>query len=48
MGIFSSREAAERFIAADPFATEGLADPRILDWNAVWLEPGVGDGAGDG
>lgn len=35
MGIFSSREDAERFIAGDPFTTEGLADPRILDWNVV-------------
>lgn len=35
MGIFASREDAERFIAEDPFATEGLAEPRILEWNAV-------------
>ena len=35
MGIFASREDAERFVAADPFVTEGLADPRILEWNAV-------------
>lgn len=35
MGIFTSREDAERFIAHDPFVTEGLADPRILEWNAV-------------
>lgn len=38
MGIFTSREEAERFIAGDPFATEGLAEPRILDWNVVHLE----------
>lgn len=38
MGIFTSREDAERFIAGDPFATEGLADPRILEWNAVRFE----------
>ncbi|MDQ4213928.1 YciI family protein [Microbacterium sp. ASV81] len=38
MGVFSSYDAAERFIAADPFVTEGLADPRILEWNAVWLD----------
>jgi uncharacterized protein YciI len=38
MGIFSSRDAAERFIADDPFATEGLAEPRILEWSAVWLD----------
>jgi len=47
MGVFSSRDGAERFIAADPFVTEGLADPRILDWNAVWLESGLGDRGGD-
>lgn len=35
MGIFSSRAEAERFIAGDPFTTEGLAAPRILEWNAV-------------
>ncbi|MDQ0849948.1 uncharacterized protein YciI [Arthrobacter sp. B3I9] len=35
MGIFTSREAAERFIAADPFVLEGLAIPRILEWSAV-------------
>ena len=35
MGIFSSREDAERFIAGDPFTVEGLAVPRILEWNAV-------------
>ncbi|MDQ0730718.1 YciI family protein [Arthrobacter sp. B1I2] len=38
MGIFASREDAERFIAQDPFVTEGLADPRILEWNAVRFE----------
>lgn len=38
MGIFTSREDAERFIAGDPFATEGLAEPRILEWNAVRFE----------
>jgi uncharacterized protein YciI len=35
MGIFSSREDAERFIADDPFVVEGLAAPRILEWDAV-------------
>ena len=38
MGIFTSRADAERFIAGDPFTTEGLADPRILEWNAVHFE----------
>jgi len=35
MGIFTSREDAERFIAGDPFTTEGLAEPRILQWDVV-------------
>lgn len=35
MGIFTSREDAERFIAGDPFTTEGLADARILEWDVV-------------
>ena len=34
MGIFRSREAAERFVANDPFILEGVvARWRILDWN---------------
>jgi uncharacterized protein len=38
MGIFTSREDAERFIAGDPFTTEGLAEPRILEWAVVHLK----------
>lgn len=38
MGIFTSRQDAERFIAGDPFITEGLAEPRILEWDAVRFE----------
>ena len=38
LGIFGSREVGERFIAEDPFVTEGLADPRILEWDAVRFE----------
>lgn len=35
MAVFRSREAAERFVAGDPFVTEGVvAGYRILDWNA--------------
>jgi len=35
MAVFRSREAAERFIAGDPFVTEGVvASWRVLDWNA--------------
>jgi uncharacterized protein YciI len=37
MGIFTSRREAERFVAADPFITEGLAEWRLLEWNAVHL-----------
>lgn len=35
MGIFTTREEAERFIAEDPFVVEGLANPRILEWDVV-------------
>ncbi|WP_251023760.1 hypothetical protein [Arthrobacter sp. ISL-65] len=35
MAILTSREDAERFVAGDPFILEGLAVPRILEWNAV-------------
>ncbi|WP_262106523.1 YciI family protein [Arthrobacter sp. Marseille-P9274] len=38
MGIFTTHEDAERFIAGDPFITEGLAEPRILEWDAVRFE----------
>lgn len=35
MGAFRNRGAAERFVAGDPFITEGaVAAWRILDWNA--------------
>ena len=33
MGVFVSREAAEAFVAGDPFVTEGLvADVEYRDW----------------
>lgn len=35
MGIFSSRADAERFVNDDPFVVEGLAVPRILEWDPV-------------
>jgi uncharacterized protein len=36
MAIFSAREAAERFVAGDPFVTEGVVRAyRILDWHEV-------------
>lgn len=38
MGIFTSRDDADRFIAGDPFVIEGLAEPRILEWNVVRLK----------
>jgi uncharacterized protein YciI len=38
MGIFASREAAEAFIAEDPFVTNGLVSQwRVLEWNAAFL-----------
>jgi uncharacterized protein len=36
MALFRSREAAERFIAGDPFLVEGLVHRyRILDWDPL-------------
>ncbi|GAA2060164.1 YciI family protein [Leifsonia soli] len=36
MAIFRSRDAAERFIAGDPFVTEGLVFRiRIQDWDPL-------------
>lgn len=38
MAIFTSREAAEEFIAGDPFVTNGLvASSRLVEWNAAFL-----------
>lgn len=38
MGIFATKEAAEEFIAGDPFVTNGLvASWRLLEWNAAFL-----------
>jgi uncharacterized protein YciI len=38
MAIFTSREAAEEFIAGDPFVTEGLVSSwRLVEWNAVFI-----------
>jgi len=46
MAIFRSREAAEGFVAGDPFVVEGVvARWRILDWNAeapATVLPGAG------
>lgn len=34
MAIFASREAAARFVSADPFVVEGLAVPdEVRDWD---------------
>lgn len=39
MAVFTSREAAERFAAEDPFVREGVvAAWRVLDWNEA-LQP---------
>ncbi|MDL9981134.1 YciI family protein [Microbacterium sp. ASV49] len=36
MAFFRSRSAAERFIADDPFVTEGLVHRvRVLDWDPI-------------
>ncbi len=36
MGIFTTREAAEAFVAGDPFVLEGVvANYEILEWNEV-------------
>jgi uncharacterized protein YciI len=38
MGLFTTREAAEEFIAGDPFVTEGLVSRwRIEEWHAAFL-----------
>jgi uncharacterized protein YciI len=40
MGIFTTREAAESFVAGDPFVLKGLmASYRILEWREVLLQP---------
>ena len=39
MAIFNSREAAEEFIAGDPFVTEGLVSKwRLVEWKAAFLD----------
>lgn len=35
MGLFTSRDDAEKFIADDPFILENLAQARILEWDVV-------------
>jgi uncharacterized protein YciI len=35
MAVFRTREAAERFCREDPFVLEGIADPEVLDWDAL-------------
>jgi uncharacterized protein YciI len=38
MAIFPTREAAEEFIAGDPFVTNGLVSSyRLVEWGAVFL-----------
>jgi uncharacterized protein YciI len=40
MAVFTTREAAESFVARDPFVTEQLmASYRIMEWNEVLLPP---------
>lgn len=36
MGVFTSREAVEEFMADDPFVRHGVAAaPRVREWNEV-------------
>jgi uncharacterized protein YciI len=38
MSVFTTREAAEAFVAIDPFVTEGVvASWELLEWNEVLL-----------
>jgi hypothetical protein len=37
MAVFRDRDAAERFVAGDPFVTEGIAVPELRDWDALVL-----------
>jgi uncharacterized protein YciI len=38
MAIFTTREAAEEFIAGDPFVTSGLIDKwRLVEWKAAFI-----------
>jgi uncharacterized protein YciI len=38
MAIFTTREAAEEFVAGDPFVTSGLVSRwRLVEWNAVFI-----------
>jgi uncharacterized protein YciI len=38
MAIFTTREAAEEFVNADPFVTNGLvAKWRVIEWGAAFL-----------
>lgn len=38
LAIFTNREAAEEFIAGDPFVTQKLvAKWRLVEWNAAFL-----------
>jgi len=38
LGIFTTREAAEEFIAGDPFVINGLVKSwRLVEWKAVFI-----------
>ena len=40
MSVFTTREAAERFMAADPFIANGLvASWRLLEWDEAFHQP---------
>ena len=41
LGVFTSREAAEEFIAGDPFVLNGVVSRHSLyDWNEVLFDAG--------
>ncbi|AUX46910.1 hypothetical protein SOCE26_084200 [Sorangium cellulosum] len=38
MGIFTTREAAEEFVAGDPFVNQGaVAKWRVVEWQAAFM-----------
>ncbi|MCU1439894.1 MAG: hypothetical protein JWP85_891 [Rhodoglobus sp.] len=46
MAVFRSREAAERFIAVDPFVTEGLVGRHeVREWDPLTYPPGADSAA---
>lgn len=47
MGMFTTREAVEEFVAGDPFVLNGVvAKWRLVEWYAEFTEPGAGTSTG--